>query len=226
VSIQAALEARWLSHDRHVGTEHLLLGLSGQYVGVVARVLREHGATPGMIRKEIMESFSWGYTQEDRKAASGKTIEAWVGRHASVAVENMGNGEPGRFRCILERVDGRGIVVSYESEANKIIRFCPWHTVPYINLARSAGAKQPPGRAGFSSTSSPRIVNDTLVRGAVLRPASLITARNARVDIFLACVGPLERGRTRPHWRLPAQAGSSVQARSQGCVGPRFLALF
>jgi len=152
VLIQAALEARWLAHDRHVGTEHLLLGLSGQYEGVAARVLKEHGAAPGTVRREVMRSISPGYPREDRRETSGKTIEAWVGQRVSVAVENMGNGESGRFKCTLEGVDGRGIVVSYESDTKKMTRFYPWHAIPYINLASSGGSEQPPRRAGFSST--------------------------------------------------------------------------
>ena len=55
---QASLEARWLEHDRHTGTEHLLLGLSGQYKGGAARVLKEYGATPATIRGEVMERIS------------------------------------------------------------------------------------------------------------------------------------------------------------------------
>ncbi|MDP9474179.1 MAG: hypothetical protein M3R38_00485 [Actinomycetota bacterium] len=148
---QAALEARWLEHDRHIGTEHLLLGLSGQYEGVAARVLKEHGATPGTIRNEVMENTTRGYPREDRTASSGKTIEAWAGRHVSVAVENMGNGEPGRFTCTLEGVDERGIVVSYQSDTSRMTRFYPWRTVSYMNLARHDDPVQPSRRAGFSS---------------------------------------------------------------------------
>jgi len=99
VLTQAVLEARWLEHDRHIGTEHLLLGLSGQYGGVGARVLTERGATPGKIRKEIMKKISRGYPREGQTESSGKTIEAWVGRQVSVAVENMGNGGPAGLRA-------------------------------------------------------------------------------------------------------------------------------
>jgi len=151
VLTQADLEARWLDHDRHIGTEHLLLGLSGQYEGVAARVLRECGATPAKIRREVMERISSGYPQEDRTATSRKTLEAWVGQRVSVAVNDMGNGESGRFKCTLEGVDDRGIVVSYESDAKNMTRFYPWHTVPYMNLAKSEESEQPPRRAGFSS---------------------------------------------------------------------------
>jgi hypothetical protein len=87
-----------------------------------------------------------------RMASSGKTIEDWVGQGINVAVENIGNGESSRFQCILEGVDDRGIVVSYEKDANKITRFYHWHAVSYINLARSEISEQPPRRAGFSSS--------------------------------------------------------------------------
>jgi hypothetical protein len=85
-------------------------------------------------------------------ATTGKTIEEWVGQHIGVAVENMGNGEPGRFQCTLEGVDDRGIVVSYEKNTTKMTRFYHWHAVSYINLARADISEQPNRRAGFSSS--------------------------------------------------------------------------
>jgi ATP-dependent Clp protease ATP-binding subunit ClpA len=165
VLTQAALEARWLEHDRHIGTEHLLLGLSGQHDGVTARVLNEQGMTPGTIRKEIMEKIGRGYPREGQTEPSGKTIEAWVGRQVSVAVENMGNGEPGRFTCSLEGADDRGIVVSYESGTQRITRFYAWHAVPYINLAKSEGVKQAPRRAGFTPSWFLRVSKGALPAG-------------------------------------------------------------
>jgi ATP-dependent Clp protease ATP-binding subunit ClpA len=152
VLTQAVLEPRWLEHDIHIGTEHLLLGLSGQYDGVAARVLNEQGVTPGTIRKEIMAKISRGYSRGDQSETSGKTIEAWVGCQVRVAVENMGNGEPGRFMCTLEGVEARGISVSYESGTQRTTRFYSQHSIPYINLAKSEGAKQAPRRAGFTAT--------------------------------------------------------------------------
>lgn len=152
VLTQAASEARWLEHDRHLGTEHLLLGLSGQYEGVAAAVLKEQGATPGAIRGEVMANTARGYPREDRTATSGKTVGAWVGRRVSVAVENTGSGEPGRFKCTLDGADERGIVVSYESGTDTVTRFYPWHAVPYINLASSGSPERPPRRAGFTPT--------------------------------------------------------------------------
>ncbi len=148
VLTQAASEARWLEHDRHLGTEHLLLGLSGQYEGVAATVLKERGATPGAIRREVMENTARGYPREDRAATSGKTVGAWVGRRVSVTVENTGRGEPGRFKCTLDGADDRGIVVSCESGTKTMTRFYPWHAVAYINLASSGGpgATSPEGR--------------------------------------------------------------------------------
>ena len=151
VLTQAASEARWLEHDRHLGTEHLLLGLSGQCEGAAATVLKEGGATPGKIREKVMENTARGYPREDRPATSGKTVSAWVGRQVSVAVENTGGGEPGRFKCTLDGADERGVVVRYGSGTATMTRFYPWHAVPYINLAKSEGPDQPPRRAGFSS---------------------------------------------------------------------------
>ena len=152
VLTQAALEAGWLEHDRHLGTEHLLLGLSGQYEGAAATVLEEHGATPGTIRNKIMQKIYRGYPREDRAITPGKTIGAWVGQRVSVAVEDTGGGESGRFKCTLCGADGKGVVVSYESGTKTMTRFYPWHSVPYINLAESEGPERPPRRAGFAST--------------------------------------------------------------------------
>ena len=126
--------------------------MSGQYGGVAARVLDGQGVTPGKIRNEIMKNITAGYPREGETEPSGKAIEAWVGRQVRVAVENMGNGEPGRFACTLGGVDDRGIVVGYESGTQRITRFYAWRTVPYINLAKSEGAKQAPRRAGFTQT--------------------------------------------------------------------------
>ena len=75
---QAALEARWLEHDKHVGTGHLLLGLSGQYEGVAAKVLKDHDATPGKIRREVMKGTSWGYGQEDSDNAQRYPYDSLV----------------------------------------------------------------------------------------------------------------------------------------------------
>jgi ATP-dependent Clp protease ATP-binding subunit ClpC len=64
VLAQAVLEAGWLEHDKHVGTEHLLLGLVGEGTGTTAEVLNGAGATPGRVREEVMKRIRRGYTPE------------------------------------------------------------------------------------------------------------------------------------------------------------------
>ncbi len=64
VLVQAQLEARWLEHDKHLGPEHLLLGLAGEYEGGAAQILNARGATPGKVRRELMRRIRRGYTPE------------------------------------------------------------------------------------------------------------------------------------------------------------------
>ena len=103
VLTQAALEAGWLEHDRHIGTEHLLLGLSGQYDGVAARVFNEQGVTPGKIRKEIMKNVTAGYPQEGQTEPSGKTIEARVGRQGHRRKLRVRHPEDHPLLCLAHR---------------------------------------------------------------------------------------------------------------------------
>ena len=60
---RTALEAQWLEDDRHIGTEHLLLGLVGKGGGVAAEVLNARGASPGKVREEVMLRVRRGRTQ-------------------------------------------------------------------------------------------------------------------------------------------------------------------
>src|SRR5512139_2582648 len=48
----AAEESERLSH-RHIGTEHILLGLLREEKSIAAEILREHGLRAGMIREEL-----------------------------------------------------------------------------------------------------------------------------------------------------------------------------
>ncbi len=48
----AAEESERLSH-KHIGTEHLLLGLLREENSIAADILKEHGLRPGMIREEL-----------------------------------------------------------------------------------------------------------------------------------------------------------------------------
>ncbi len=81
----------------------------------------------------------------------GKSLEEWVGQQ--VQVSTLRGDEPGRigrFTCTLEGVDAYGIVVSYEKDAKKRNRFCPWHAVIYVHLADGDPVRQP-RQTGFSS---------------------------------------------------------------------------
>jgi ATP-dependent Clp protease ATP-binding subunit ClpC len=58
----AAEESERLSH-KHIGTEHILLGLLRQDKSVAAEILREHGLRPGMIREELSRASSEKHSQ-------------------------------------------------------------------------------------------------------------------------------------------------------------------
>jgi ATP-dependent Clp protease ATP-binding subunit ClpC len=65
----AAEESERLAH-RHIGTEHILLGLMREEKSVAAEVLREHGLRPGMIREELNRNISEKNPQSRPKEAS------------------------------------------------------------------------------------------------------------------------------------------------------------
>ena len=62
----AVEESERLSH-KHIGTEHILLGLLREEKSIAAEILREHGLRPGMIREELSRGSSEKHIQNRSK---------------------------------------------------------------------------------------------------------------------------------------------------------------
>jgi ATP-dependent Clp protease ATP-binding subunit ClpC len=62
----AAEESAKLSH-KHIGTEHLLLGLISEEKSFASELLREHGLRPSLIREELIRSFPEKHTPSRSK---------------------------------------------------------------------------------------------------------------------------------------------------------------
>jgi ATP-dependent Clp protease ATP-binding subunit ClpC len=62
----AAEESERLSH-KHIGTEHILLGLLREEKSIAAEILRDHGLRPGTIREELSRGSSDKHTQNRPK---------------------------------------------------------------------------------------------------------------------------------------------------------------
>jgi ATP-dependent Clp protease ATP-binding subunit ClpC len=93
----AAEESERLSH-KHIGTEHILLGLLRQDKSVAAEILREHGLRPGTVREELSRSSSERHAQSRPKeplslaefsrdlmeAASNDALDPLIGRDTEI----------------------------------------------------------------------------------------------------------------------------------------------
>jgi hypothetical protein len=92
------------------------------------------------------------YIEGKIRTVEGKTVEEWIGRKVHIsALRGDEPGRIGRFTCTLEGVDAYGVVVEYEKDEQRLIRFFPWHSVFYVHLAEGKSANDPPRRAGFAS---------------------------------------------------------------------------
>jgi len=66
----AAEESERLSH-KHIGTEHILLGLLREEKSIASEILREHGLRPGMVREELsLGSFEKHVPNKPKEAMS------------------------------------------------------------------------------------------------------------------------------------------------------------
>jgi ATP-dependent Clp protease ATP-binding subunit ClpC len=89
----AAEESERLLH-KHIGTEHILLGLLSEEKSIAAEILREHGLRPGMVREELAHGFSERHSPNKSKeplslvefsrdlteAASNDALDPLIGR--------------------------------------------------------------------------------------------------------------------------------------------------
>jgi ATP-dependent Clp protease ATP-binding subunit ClpC len=92
----AAEESERFAH-KHIGTEHILLGLLRQEGSVAAAILREHGLRPGMIREELTrgserhaqsrskEPLSLAeFSRDLTEAAAGDALDPLIGRETEI----------------------------------------------------------------------------------------------------------------------------------------------
>jgi ATP-dependent Clp protease ATP-binding subunit ClpC len=93
----AADESERLSH-KHIGTEHILLGLLREDKSIAAEILREHGLRPSMVREELSHGPSEKHVQNRTKeplslvefsrdlteAASKDTLDPLIGRETEI----------------------------------------------------------------------------------------------------------------------------------------------
>ena len=93
----AAEESERYSH-KHIGTEHILLGLLSEERSIAAEILREHGLRPGMIREELSRGSTDKHAQSRSKeplslvefsrdlteAASNDALDPLIGRENEI----------------------------------------------------------------------------------------------------------------------------------------------
>jgi len=93
----AAEESDRLSH-KHIGTEHILLGLLREERCIAAEILRDHGLRPGMVREELSRSSSekhqhsrskdplslLEFSRDLTEAAVNDTLDPLIGRDTEI----------------------------------------------------------------------------------------------------------------------------------------------
>jgi ATP-dependent Clp protease ATP-binding subunit ClpC len=93
----AAEESERLS-NKHIGTEHILLGLLREEKSIAAEILRDHGLRPGMIREELSRGSSEKHAQNRPKeplslvefsrdlteAANNDALDPLIGRETEI----------------------------------------------------------------------------------------------------------------------------------------------
>ncbi len=93
----AADESERLAH-KHIGTEHILLGLLREDKSIAAEILRDHGLRPGSIREELTHNASEKHLQNRAKeplslvefsrdlteAASNDALDPLIGRETEI----------------------------------------------------------------------------------------------------------------------------------------------
>jgi ATP-dependent Clp protease ATP-binding subunit ClpC len=93
----AAEESERLLH-KHIGTEHILLGLLREEKSIAAEILREHGLRPGSIREELHQGFPekqvpgrpkdplslMEFSRDLTEAASNDALDPLIGRDSEI----------------------------------------------------------------------------------------------------------------------------------------------
>ena len=110
----AADESERLDH-RHIGTEHLLLGLLRAEQSLAGRVLADHGVTVDKV-----------------KVASGNATTSAAASSPSPSSEAMNLALIGPFNALLEVLTQRGVLLPEESAA--VLNWRPLHVSIYALL--------------------------------------------------------------------------------------------
>jgi ATP-dependent Clp protease ATP-binding subunit ClpC len=159
----AAEESHRLSH-KHIGTEHMLLGLLREEKSVAAEILREHGLRPGMVRDELLHGSFEKHLQSQLKEALSL---AEFSRDLTEAADNNA----------LDPVIGR------EMEIERMIQILCRRTKNNPVLIGEPGV----GKTAIVEGLAQRIVNSQV-------PPQLIDKKILALDISLIVAGTKYRG--------------------------------
>ena len=159
----AAEESERLSH-KHIGTEHILLGLLHEEKSVAAEILREHGFRPKIVREELSRGLS-------EKHAPGK------------AKEPLSLAEFSRDLTEAASIDALDPLIGRETEIERMIQ---------ILCRRTKNNPVLIGEPGVGKTSIVEGLAQRIVGGQVPQP--LLDKKILALDISLIVAGTKYRG--------------------------------
>ena len=159
----AAEESERLSH-KHIGTEHILLGLLHEEKSVAAEILREHGFRPKIVREELSRGLS-------EKHAPGR------------AKEPLSLAEFSRDLTEAASIDALDPLIGRETEIERMIQ---------ILCRRTKNNPVLIGEPGVGKTSIVEGLAQRIVGGQVPQP--LLDKKILALDISLIVAGTKYRG--------------------------------
>lgn len=159
----AAEESERLAH-RHIGTEHILIGLLREEKSVAASILREHGLRPGMIREEL------NHTLIEKHAPSRTKEPLSLLEFSKDLTEAAGN-------------DALDPLIGRETEIERLVQ---------ILCRRTKNNPVLIGEPGVGKTAIVEGLAQRIVEGQV--PPQLLDKRILALDISLIVAGTKYRG--------------------------------
>jgi ATP-dependent Clp protease ATP-binding subunit ClpC len=159
----AAEESERLSH-KHIGTEHILIGLLREEKSVAAEILRDHGLRPGMVREELSRGSTDKHVQ-NRSKEPLSLVE--FSRDLTEAANN----------------DALDPLIGRENEIERMIQILCRRTKNNPVLIGEPGV----GKTAIVEGLAQRIVNGQI-------PPQLIDKRILALDISLIVAGTKYRG--------------------------------